>query len=85
MCIYLALCRPPLTDISSPANPRASSLHQGGNNPSFLAEPQVKQLALFRIWAAVKMVFLDTGIILRAPDAHTPRGMGNLRLPEKTS
>lgn len=44
MCIYVD-------------NPRASSLLQGGNNPSSLAEPQMKQLPLSRVWVAVKLCF----------------------------
>lgn len=55
ICVDTALHRPPHTDLSSSVSPRASSLLQGRNNPSFLAKHQMKQVASFWVWAAMKI------------------------------
>lgn len=47
-------------------SPRESLLLQGGGDQSFLAEPQMKQLDMFRAWVVEKNVFLSTGITLRS-------------------
>lgn len=48
----MALCRQCHTDTSLSVGTRESSCLQGGNFHGFLAKPQLKQLASFRVWVA---------------------------------